>query len=136
MLLLAGGCGQSDRPQLAPVTGAVLLDGQPMEGAAVMFIPVAGGRPAQGLTDAQGKFRLTTFEENDGAIVGEHKVSVTKMKVTGATETAEGLSGTVDAANIQETWIVPQRYSLPETSNLTAKVEKGMPEPKFELSSQ
>ncbi len=101
-----------------------------------MFVPVAGGRPAQGLTDAQGKFRLMTFDENDGAIIGEHKVGVTLVKVSGATETADGLSGSVDASTIQETWIVPQKYSQPDTSELTAKVEKGMPEVKFELSTK
>jgi hypothetical protein len=135
-LLGALGCGGSDRPATAPVSGVVLLDGNPVEGAAVMFMPVAGGRPAQGLTDAQGKFALTTFETNDGALLGDHKVSVTKMTITGATETAEGLSGTTDAGEIKETWLVPQKYSLPDTSELTAKVEKGMPALEFKLSSQ
>lgn len=130
------GCSQSDRPKLAPVTGLVLLDNEPVAEAAVMFVPVAGGRPAQGLTDAQGKFRLTTFDENDGAIVGDHKVGITKVKVSGATETSDGLSGSVDASQIQETWIVPQKYSQPDGSGLTAKVEKGMAEPKFELSTK
>ena len=133
---LFSGCVGSDRPQLAPVSGVVLLDGAPVEGAAVMFVPVAGGRPAQGLTDAQGKFQLTTFNDKDGAILGEHKVGVTKVKVTGVTETADGLSGTIDPANVQETWIVPQKYSQPDTSGLTANVEKKTPEVKFELSTK
>ena len=36
------GCGQTN-PSTFPVAGQVLLDGQPLEGAAVMLKPVAGG---------------------------------------------------------------------------------------------
>jgi hypothetical protein len=124
--LFLNGCSNSDRPKLAKVSGTVTLDKMPVAGAAVMFMPVGGGRPAQGLTDAQGKFTLTTFDDGDGAIIGEHKVTVTKMQVTGAKATADGLSGTTEAGEIKEVWLVPQIYSVPETSGLTAKVEKGM----------
>lgn len=140
LLLIAlwslAGCSRSDRPPLAKVSGVVLLDGAPVEGAAVMFMPVAGGRPAQGSTDAQGKFQLTTFDTHDGAIIGEHKVSVTKLETTGVVETADGLSGSVDASAIKEIWHVPQSYSNPENSGLTATVEKGMPEVKLELTTK
>jgi hypothetical protein len=134
--LLISGCANSDRPKLAKVSGTVTLDKMPVEGAAVMFMPVGGGRPAQGLTDAQGKFTLTTFEDGDGAIIGEHKVTVTKMQVTGAKATADGLSGTTEAGEIKEVWLVPQIYSVPETSGLTAKVEKGMQPVVLELKNQ
>jgi hypothetical protein len=135
LALLLAGCSGSDRPPLAKVSGIVTLDKTPVEGAAVMFMPVAGGRPAQGLTDAQGKFTLTTFDDGDGAILGEHKVTVTKVQITGAKATADGLSGTTEAGQIKEVWIVPQRYSVPETSKLTAKVEKGMQPVPLELST-
>jgi hypothetical protein len=127
------GCGGSDKPKLAPVTGVVTLDGQPIEGAAVMFMPTAGGRPAHGSTDAHGRFELMTFKTGDGALVGEHRVSVTKMKLSGVTTTDDGLSGTTDPTAIKQEWLTPEKYASPETSGLTATVKKGMDELKFDL---
>ena len=55
ILLLMVGCGPS-RPRLYPVTGTVTYKDQPVAGAQVTFVS-AEGRPAQGTTDAAGKFR-------------------------------------------------------------------------------
>lgn len=128
------GCGDDGRPPLVPVSGVVTLDNEPVAGAAVMFMPLAGGRPAQGVTDAAGKFRLSTFEDNDGALVGNHQVTITKVEVTGMTATADGLSGLVDPSQIKETWIIPQKYAQPDSSGLSATVAKGMDEVTFSLT--
>jgi hypothetical protein len=84
-----------------------------------------GGRPASGQTDAAGKYTLSCFAEKDGAMPGEHNITVTKTKVTGAVgdPTMAGLSGP-GAGTIE--WVVPQRYSTPDKSGLTVKVEPGM----------
>lgn len=134
LLVLAIGCGDDGRPPLVPVSGVVTLDHEPIAGAAVMFMPLAGGRPAQGVTDAAGKFRLTTFDDNDGALVGNHQVTITKVEVTGMTATADGLSGVVDPSQIKETWIIPQKYAQPDSSGLSATVANGMDEVTFSLT--
>lgn len=134
LLVLAIGCGDDGRPPLVPVSGVVTLDNEPIAGAAVMFMPLAGGRPAQGVTDAAGKFRLTTFDDNDGALVGNHQVTITKVEVTGMTATADGLSGVVDPSQIKETWIIPQKYAQPDSSGLSATVANGMDEVTFSLT--
>ena len=64
---------------MVPASGVVLIDGRPQEKLSVLFFP-AGGRPAAGITDAEGRFRLTTFESGDGAVVGEHAVTITPME--------------------------------------------------------
>ena len=70
------GCSKSG---LVQVEGIVVLDNQPVPEATVLFIPEGGtGQPAQGMTDENGKFQLTTFKENDGALPGDYKVTVTK----------------------------------------------------------
>jgi hypothetical protein len=71
---LTAGCGGG----LVPVRGRVLLDDIPVAGATVTLIPIEEGRPASGLTDAQGGFRLTTFKRDDGALPGRYKIVVTK----------------------------------------------------------
>ena len=69
------GCG-GQRP--VKVSGTVKLHGQPIEGATVQFVPVKeGGRPATGMTKADGGFSLTTIEDQDGAMPGEYKVVIT-----------------------------------------------------------
>jgi hypothetical protein len=72
--------------KVIPVEGVVTLDGKPLPGATVSFMPVEAGRSATGQTDADGNFRLTTFRTEDGALPGEYKVIVV------VSEAYEGLS--------------------------------------------
>ncbi len=72
---LVSGC-RREQPRVVPVSGQVRYAGKPLAEAKVLFVPQAGGRPATGDTDQQGRFRLTTFERGDGALVGEHAVTV------------------------------------------------------------
>lgn len=61
--------------------GTVLVDGQPMEGVVVVFYPDnEGNRAASGRTDAEGRFVLMTLEQNDGAMPGNYKVSISKYE--------------------------------------------------------
>jgi len=139
------GCGPSN-PATAPIDGTVTLDGAPLEGASVTFTPSEGGRPGSGTTDSSGKFTLTTYEAGDGAVLGQHKVTVVKM-AEGAADGAEPDQEGGDAEDeddadamlmggdegdegeeqdAQSGWIAPQKYSRPDTSGLTVEVKKGM----------
>ncbi len=118
------GCG-SDALELAPVKGVVLLDEKPVEGASVMFKPIAGGRLASGLTNKNGEFTLTTTTPGDGAIVGDHQVTITLSKTLGKAPTVgeDGLeAGNSDLAPQKVIWIVPERYSKLEESGLQETV--------------
>ncbi len=77
LALVQAGCGGT-----AEVKGRVTLDGKPVAGATILFVPEPGSsaRPATGFTDAEGNFRLTTFRPNDGAVVGAYKIVVTKSE--------------------------------------------------------
>ncbi|HID77048.1 MAG TPA: carboxypeptidase regulatory-like domain-containing protein [Planctomycetaceae bacterium] len=73
------GCAE-EGPQVVPVTGVVTYQGKPVEGARVMFHPLEGGaRSSHGTTDAEGRFELSTFGMNDGALVGRHVVTISKV---------------------------------------------------------
>ena len=76
-LPLTIGCGPSG-PAMAHVSGTILQKGQPLEGATVVFMPKGGGRPSMGVTDTKGEFTLKAFEEGDGAVIGDHVVTVSK----------------------------------------------------------
>jgi len=58
-------------------------DGKPIEKATVVFMPVdQSGTSANGFTDAQGRFTLTTGNV-EGAKKGKYKVTITKIKDLG-----------------------------------------------------
>ncbi len=133
-LLLFPGCSRG--PQMVPVTGVVLLDGKPVEGAAVLFSPEAGGRPADGVTDKDGKFSLQTFKSGDGAVLGKYKVAVVGMRMTGIQPTADGLSGEVDTSKVREIWFVPKKYAATDTSGIEVDVKRGIAPLKFDLAGK
>jgi len=77
--LLAGtGCGSKPMG----IKGKVTLDGAPLSGASVEFVPEDGGHSAVGITDNEGKFSLTTYKPGDGALRGEYRVVVKKTPRT------------------------------------------------------
>lgn len=102
MVLLATGLGLaltgcSKSPyQVAPVSGKVTLDGQPLANVTVVFQPSgakAGATPGPGstaTTDAQGQYTLKTIGETSqpGAVVGPHVVSIALAQKPGAGQEA------------------------------------------------
>ena len=72
------------RPAFAEVSGVVLLDGQPMPEALVVFLPDpeqgTNGPRCSGITDAQGRFKLVRDDTGVGAVVGFHRVLVQDMR--------------------------------------------------------
>jgi len=84
LLPLAAGCGGPYKT--ASVSGRVTLNGKPLANAAVLFQPVATqgdnepGPGSTGVTDADGHYTLTLIgKKGKGAIIGKHKVRITKM---------------------------------------------------------
>ena len=74
------GCGRGNYPEVATVTGVVLLDGKPLEGAEVTFAPLAlEGRSSTGLTDHTGKYALSYTRKVRGAVLGQHTVKISKI---------------------------------------------------------
>ena len=74
-------------------------------------------------------------EANAGAIAGEYDVSITLVKTTGILATADGLPGGTAPGGIKQRWIIPKRYSKPDTSSLKATVAVGQREHNFALVS-
>jgi hypothetical protein len=81
-LVLCGGCG--DSLPVAPVSGTITLDGQPLAGASITTQPVATNSPnpgpgSFGQTDDQGRFELELVKPaRKGAIIGDHRVMISK----------------------------------------------------------
>jgi hypothetical protein len=104
---LVASTGCDGRRGCVPVSGSVLLDGKPIHGGTIRFVP-AKNRRAEGEIDAQGQFVLTTFERGDGCVRGEHAVEVLG---------AEKLS------NKQIRYLVPLKYQQASTSGVTVNID-------------
>jgi len=79
------GCQGSSLPGLVPASGVVTLDGNPIDGATIVFVPrdFNTQRNAYALTGASGSFRMTTLKDNDGVLPGTYIVTVTKHEKSG-----------------------------------------------------
>jgi len=92
LVLAFSGCSKKS---MNKVEGKVTLDGQPLDGATVIFEPASeDGRPASGLTGSDGVFHLTTYTTGDGAVPGDYKVLIKKSD----TSMTEGM-GTPDPSD-------------------------------------
>lgn len=132
LILLAAmtGCGGDDR--VGSVRGTVTLDGKPVGDAGVTFMPKAGGRPAFGITAADGTYELTTFEIGDGALIGNHLITITAVdeRVSSKTEAlSEELGSLAEVVQPntrpKQVWRVPERYSESDSSGLEFEVKRG-----------
>ena len=119
LFLSACGGGASDAPDLAAVSGTVTLDGQPLADANVTFIS-ENGPVSTAKTDAQGNYSLGTKGQNDGATVGNHKITVTKVSQIPESNDPTGLQAAEDAGQV-----IPAKYADMNSSGLTATVEAG-----------
>ena len=135
------GCGKK-RPETTPIEGVVTFQGKPLTEADVMFAPQQSGWPSTGKTDSQGRFRLTTFQQNDGAVEGEYNVIVAKFASTAASPDAKlapsgsgraNAPSSLDDQPVAIKWLIPQRYGNAKTSGLSAKVAVGGDELRFDL---
>jgi len=120
------GCDRG--PEIVPVTGTVLYNGEPLPFGSVTFQPPSG-QPARGEIRGDGTFELSTYRRGDGAVVGKHKVKIACYEsqhpaaVKGPGEQSLGRS------------LIPTNYTLLDQSGLVAEVRPGENEPfVFDLS--
>jgi hypothetical protein len=117
------GCGRES--PLAQVKGTVLLNDEPLTTGSIMTLP-SSGRGSNGTIQKDGTFQLKTVGEGDGARIGTHKVAVVAYE--SQEKGPEAKTGKL---------LVPERYTNPETSDLTIEVKAGeVNAPTLKLTSQ
>ena len=79
------GCGGSAPPEtLAVVGGTLLVDGKPLDGVTVTFIPdiAKNNRGGSGTTDINGGFSVTDLTQNlTGLAPGRYTVAYSRMRL-------------------------------------------------------
>jgi hypothetical protein len=117
------GCGQKG-PETAEVSGRVTYRGNAVAEADVTFVPDDGQPSASGRTDQDGRYRLGTFELDDGAIVGKHRVMIMALgppKPLPPGAVGSGLPGDMQPGDPR----IPQKYFSPDSSGLAREVLAG-----------
>lgn len=109
------GCGDS-RAEPVPASGRVLIDGKPLT-AGFVRVYTDDGRSASAKIQSDGSFALTTYQEGDGCIPGDHAVSVVAIKPLAET-------GQVHHRRVDPQSMIPLRYRDPHTSGLRIEIDQ------------
>jgi hypothetical protein len=118
----APGCGEEiERPETFPVQGRVTYQGKPVPRGTITF-QSDDGQAAVGEIQPDGSYRLSTFEEGDGAVLGHHKVYII------ADTSDPGMIPGSSPGYTPPKDLIPKKYNRVETSGLEANVaeEAGM----------
>jgi hypothetical protein len=114
--LILAGC--DSRSQRVPVAGQVLIDGKPLE-TGFIWIEPDSDRAAVGQIDASGRFRMTTYDDHDGCVLGTHRVAVASTKALGTERTLH---------------LIPPKYRESSKSELTVTIDGPTEDLKIELT--
>jgi hypothetical protein len=109
--------------KLGKVTGKVTLAGAPLPDAIVTFTPTSGGSPSTGRTASDGTYGLLFSRKMNGAVIGEHVVTIS---------TYQPAMEDPPAPAVPEK--VPFKYRESETA-LKATVKSGSNKIDFDLES-
>jgi hypothetical protein len=115
-LSLLAGC--DDRPTRVPVSGIVIIDGRPLDRGNIKFVP-ANGRPSAGKISEDGRFTLTCYDGNDGALIGTHRVQVASNRI-------------ISDSKIE--WFAPPKYADFRTSEISVDITEPVEDLAIELT--
>ncbi|TWU23664.1 hypothetical protein [Bythopirellula polymerisocia] len=119
---ISAGCDQG--PLVVPVEGTVYYNDKPLPFGSVMFQPQMG-QPAGARIAEDGTFKLSTFSEYDGAIVGQHKVKVSCY----ASQSPELAKKKTVGEQTLGPSLIPENYTYSDQSGLTADINSEGNEP-------
>lgn len=129
------GCGKGGKEAgTVNISGTVVLDGKPLDGATVAFIGRDGAKLSSAHTDRSGQFTLN-------AAIGRNQVTVAKGEPgPPPTEMSEEdmLMPTEEVLKSMPPppkSLVPARYADPKTSGIAIEVVEGMESVELSLSS-
>jgi hypothetical protein len=117
--LLCASCARTGRPPVYPAQGKIYYEGKPTANALVILHPLKNDPQLESVrplahVEPDGSFKLTTFDNGDGAPAGEYVVTVDWREKTAPVEGAPpGRS------------LLPPRYANPQLSQLRVQIKEG-----------
>ena len=136
VLFAVAGCGKPTGVSFAPVTGRVVVSGQPLAEGAIHFFPDESrgtkGPMSTGILQSDGSYTLRGPGQNVGAIVGNHRVF---LSLPLRNQTPTPVPVVVDGEVVVQTLPrdagsgtaagIPKKFLQAETSAWTATVSAG-----------
>lgn len=116
-VVLTTGCGDG-LPKRVPVSGKVIIDGEPLTFGNIRFVP-EGHRSSYGKLDSEGRFSLSCFDEGDGAVTGTHRVQISASEIL---------------AGSKVKWHAPKKYSGVSKSGLVIDITEPTEDVLIELT--
>ncbi len=145
--VLVSGCAKDTGHR--KTTGVVTYNGEPVEGATVVFIPsVQGGASGSAMTDAKGAYSATSGSVGEGLLPGEYKVTISKREEVVDEDQAAFEAGEITYDELQERKygngglsgtgavgksLVPEIYSNAAATPLTVTVTDDASKNKFDF---
>lgn len=138
LLLSASGCGGGGK--YVPVSGVVLVDGEPYTKAVVSFQPLGTaenptpGRGSSAYTDEQGRFVLKCDDGTNGAVIGKHRVRIMTRgnEVVQLAEGGGSVDGGAPAGKVVDP--IPPDWGTASTRDIDVPAG-GLSDVKFEITS-
>ncbi|OAI53960.1 hypothetical protein AYO47_03790 [Planctomyces sp. SCGC AG-212-M04] len=129
LLLVAAlsGCGSAGAApvvSLSPVEGEVTIDGNPVQGVSVRFMPrgTTRGQGSYGVTDAAGKYVCMHTSGKPGCEQGDYVVLFSRM----TTRDGKPIPENANAADLEARESLPARFQNPDSKQNVVNV-KGEP---------
>lgn len=120
-LVLLPGCGKKGpNIELVFVSGTAIMDGRPLEGASIVFIPLKSQQPqpSWGFTDADGNYSLKSSQGKVGTATGPYRIVISKMVMAdGSPIPAGSQTGGADGKEL-----IPYPHSDPRQSTHLVEV--------------
>ncbi len=126
------GCGPKELP--ATVEGTLRMEGQPLDRCLITFLPEPGQNDematASGMTDAEGRYRLQSEDQRDGAATGNYRVTIQDMAVsTGVRRRDHGTADLQREEGSSPPKVrrsrIPKAYSSASTTPWRKEIEPG-----------
>ena len=127
-----GGAPAEKVPPLEPVSGKVMLDGQPAVGVSVTFFPMEKGNPATATTDETGAYKLKHRTGAEGTPEGNYQVLFSKMTQADGSPIPPDKTA-ADVAAIDQ---IPPGYRTMDNPMLARTIPKGGTTFDFEIATK
>jgi hypothetical protein len=106
-----------------PVEGKVTMNGKPLAGCTVVFIPEGGGPEAGSQTDEEGNFRLTGTKA-EGITPGVYRVTVSKKEWPPGTPPPDPTKMSF-ASVLSKRETIPLKFTVQDKTPLRVTVPRG-----------
>lgn len=125
LAFVAVGCG-GGKETLVPVEGKLLVDGQPLDGVVVTFIPDVkiNRRGGSGTTGPTGVFEVTDLDQNlPGLPAGKYTVAYSRKRLPDGSAAAEPVEGKPADPGIIQVETFPAHLLAPDPKLAVNQVE-------------